>query len=236
MGNTSSDKMKAENIDNIIVYSHRGNCSLKSENTLNSFKQCINENITNIELDVQITLDRKVVVSHDVLKHNTSIYQLNCDSEYSTNQLLLKKVFLMLPKQTNYIIDLKDVRSQSQLVPEVLKICAEYNNFDKVIFSSFNEFHLQELVEYEKTNRIDLKKSYTTCNLDIDYNAEKITRYNLNYILLNINQVSLEMINKIKRNSSIKVFVYTCNSNEDYNYSLNIGADGIISDNPEKFI
>ena len=231
-----SDKTIPKNMDNIIVYSHRGNCSIKSDNSLNSFEQCIKENILNIELDVQLTLDGKVIVSHDVLKHDTCIYQLNCNSEYSEDQLLLTKVFSTLPKETNYIIDLKDVRSHSELVSEVLKICAKYNNFNKIIFSSFNEFHLQELVEYEKIYNIVLNKSYTTCNLDIDYSTNKIERWNLNHILLNINQISLEMVNKIKEHSSVKIFVYTCNSNEDYNYSLNIGVDGIISDNPEKFI
>ena len=47
------------------VQGHRGCRGLYPENTLPAFKKAINLGVTTLELDVVITKDEKVIVSHD---------------------------------------------------------------------------------------------------------------------------------------------------------------------------
>src|SRR5688500_18409587 len=66
---------------------HRGDRGLYTENTIGSMHEALKYAVTTLELDVVISKDHKVVVSHDpwlepkicVTKKPLSIYQLNYD-------------------------------------------------------------------------------------------------------------------------------------------------------------
>ena len=49
----------------IDIQGHRGARGLLPENTIPAFKRAIDEGVTTLELDVVITKDKKVVVSHE---------------------------------------------------------------------------------------------------------------------------------------------------------------------------
>jgi glycerophosphoryl diester phosphodiesterase len=233
MGNIQNkDKQQDKQVLKIIA--HRGSSKNLPDNSLQSLNQSVKDGIKDIEIDVLITLDNRIILQHDIIRNFTDY--LSCDVEYN-NELLLETVFNELPKDINYVIDLKDPRPYSNLVPEVLKLCNQYHNIDKCIFASFNTFHLLELSKYELDTGCKLKKAYSTGNLDLDFYKEKIMMFKLSHLILYKFQVTPEVINFIKKDfPDIKIFVYTCNTKGLFNYCLRCKVDGLFSDNPEKFI
>ena len=49
----------------MLIIGHRGAPANECENTLESFKSAIKQGLDGIELDVQFTLDKKLIVYHD---------------------------------------------------------------------------------------------------------------------------------------------------------------------------
>jgi glycerophosphoryl diester phosphodiesterase len=236
MGNLceiNNDISTAIDSRNFDIISHRGNNSKNyKENTLRAFQQSIKDGIYLIELDVLITLDGKVIIKHDTINEETG--ELHYNSVYK-NELQLDTVFKILPSTVNYIIDLKEVRPESNLIKNVLLICNKYNVLHRCLFGSFNEFLLEDLYSYERENNIKLKKAYISGNSDINYFNEVITSWDLSHLILYVNQISKELVDFLKNRYDINIYLYTCNSIGSYKYALKIGVDGIISDNPLKF-
>ena len=54
------------------IWAHRGASGYAPENTLEAFKLAINEEADGIELDVQLTKDKELVVIHDETIDRTS--------------------------------------------------------------------------------------------------------------------------------------------------------------------
>lgn len=57
--------MQATNAQTLDIQGHRGSRGLLPENTIPAFKKAVDLGVTTLELDVVITKDKKVVVSHD---------------------------------------------------------------------------------------------------------------------------------------------------------------------------
>jgi glycerophosphoryl diester phosphodiesterase len=230
MGN-SQNKSKLD--ESFTIIAHRGSSKKYPENSLQSLKQAVKDNIKYIEIDVIVTFDNRIILQHDIIKNNTDY--LASDAQYN-NELLLETVFKELPKDITYVIDLKDPRPKSNLVNEVLKICNQFKCINRCIFASFNIFHLVDLNNYEIETGHKLNKAFSTGNLEIDFFKDKILTYGLTHLILYKFQITPKVITFIKNNHNIKIFVYTCNTKELFNYCLRCGVDGLFSDNPEKFI
>jgi glycerophosphoryl diester phosphodiesterase len=234
MGNIQDKDIIEEKKSSLKIIAHRGSSKYFEDNSLDSLKQAIKEGIKDIEIDVVITLDNQIILNHDIIKDHMD--NLISEKEYN-NELLLTTVFSELPKDINYIIDLKDPRPNSNLVVELLKICNQFHNINNCIFSSFNMFHLLELCKYELETGHILKKGYATNNLDLDFYKEKIIMFKLSHLILYKFQITPDIISLIKKNNpNIKIFVYTCNTKNLFNYCLRCNVDGLFSDNPNKFI
>ncbi len=219
-------------MENLTVIAHRGSNEKYPENSLEAFKQAINEGINYIEMDITITEDNKIILQHDIITENSE--DLITNFKY-TSQLLLETVLKELPKNINIILDLKDPRINSNLIDEVLLLCLIYKCIDRCIFASFNLFHLMKINNFEKKYNLELNKAYSTANIDIDYFESKIRMYNLTHLILYKFQITPELINNIKSKFNIKIYVYTCNTYNIYNYCLKCKVDGIFSDFPYKF-
>jgi glycerophosphoryl diester phosphodiesterase len=210
------------------IIAHRGLSQKYKENTLESLNGAIKNNIFDIEIDLMITKDYKVILQHNIIKEDSEYLTIN--RNYNNSDLLLETVFEKLPNNINWVLDLKDPRPSSYLVEEVLKICEKYDCINRCIFASFNLFHLLDLNIYEsKTGKI-LKKAYSTSNLDIDFFKSKIIQYNLTHLIFDKNQISYDVIQHIKKKSQIHIYVYTINTINWYNLCLRCGIDGIFSD------
>ena len=143
----------------LVKIGHRGVPSLAHENTLDSFKKAIDAGMDGIELDVQFSADKKLVVYHN--------WDIECDSgeiklienlTYSEIQNiflngneqnkipLFTEVLDILNKNIIINIEIKSVYLlNTNIEYNVLKLIKTYGFENNCILSSFNPFILRRV-------------------------------------------------------------------------------------------
>jgi len=148
----------------IFVLGHRGCSERFPENTMPSFEDCTtNPRIDGVELDVQLTRDGKVVISHDFhLKRTAGLDVLIKDLTYEELQdidvgsfkeprfsdvriPLLEDLFATIGKRFVYDVELKaeGMTGHKELCLKVWDLICKYNLQENVMVSSFNPFTLR---------------------------------------------------------------------------------------------
>ena len=137
------------------IYAHRGLFDNKKivENTISSFKKALLDNL-NIELDIRVTKDNKIIVFHDNnIKRLTGIDKLVKDMTYNelsnvkllnTNDKipLLEDVLKLVSGRVTLLIELKENLSNNTL-KELNKLLLDYNG--EVLLQSFNPIIIRKM-------------------------------------------------------------------------------------------
>jgi glycerophosphoryl diester phosphodiesterase len=172
------------------VIGHRGAAGLELENTLKSIKRALHLGVDGIEVDVRLTKDRLLVLSHD--EHLSRI----SDSSAKINDLtyaelskiplengdripLLSEVLEHL-KNTEIIIELKD----SNVIKELFDVIDKFKNLD-ITITSFKREELIELKKLRPEQRIYVAALTTPFDIIQDAKALSAEGINLNFWLLN---------------------------------------------------
>lgn len=115
---------------------HRGGKSLYPENTIPAMKNALKMNITTLEMDLAITKDKKVILSHDAflspdlvtkadgtyIPRDSGFYYKIYDMSYAK----IKTFDVGLKKLDNYP-DQKKIKVQKPLFSEVIDACESYS-------------------------------------------------------------------------------------------------------------
>lgn len=134
---------RASWLRNGVLY-HRGKHSKEiKENTLEAFKGAIEDNLS-VELDVRITRDGKVVVSHDSnLKRVFGVDKVIEDSNYEEIKdyvPLFQDVLNLINNKIGLMVEVKSVKV-GKLEEEVYKILKKYEG--RYVVVSFNPLTLR---------------------------------------------------------------------------------------------
>ena len=231
------------NSDNPVAIAHRGGSYLGSENTMEAFENAINMGFKFLETDIQITRDKKLIAFHDntlnrVTDHKGYIINKTWNELKKTkvagkfNIPLLSDIFYNWP-EINLNIDPKNNASISTLI-EFLK---ENNFFDRVCIGSFSGKRLETL-------RKIFGSSLCTSAGPLEVLKLKLSSLNLRKFKIDANCVQVPLkyfeIKIIDRNFinychelNLKVHVWTINEIKEMEELLDLGVDGIMSDNLE---
>lgn len=217
-----------------IVMAHRGSTKNAAENTMESINEAINLKAEFSEIDVRLTKDNVVVLSHDdnikrLTKENVKI------SDLTFNELKEKKI-LYNNKKFNFV-DLKTVlkntdgkiklnvelkpekKKERELVKEVNKLLENYTH--NVIISSLS---VKTLKEFKKIN----KEIPTGLILAFAYGDF----YNINFVdffCIEEQFATTENIRKLKKKNKL-IYVWTTNNKENISKISKKGVNGIITD------
>ena len=229
------------------IYAHRGLFDNKRivENTINAFKKALIENI-NIELDIRVTKDRKLVVFHDKnIKRLTGINSKISDLTYKelkniklldTNDTvpLLVDVLSLVKGRVSLLIEIKQSLS-NRVLKDLDRLLLDYNG--KVLLQSFNPFMLRKL-SLSSLNRYDSGILLTN-----DYNGFKRSLYDVFTYKYLIKQKYIsfisspkELVLKVKNISNKELFIWTIKTKEEFieykKYSNNLicNQKGIVKD------
>jgi glycerophosphoryl diester phosphodiesterase len=160
-----ADICAAQNLPEIIP--HRGGRAERPENTIESFEACIALGVQTLELDVQVTKDGQAVVYHpgdlsvntdgkgkvsdftyEDLQKFDAAYKFEKEGNFPYRgegyKIPLFKDVLVKFSNIRFVIDLKSLPAVP-LVDAVGKDVEEQNAWDRVIFYSTDEGHLDYL-------------------------------------------------------------------------------------------
>lgn len=157
-----------------LIYAHRGASFDYPENTMLAFSKAVEQGAHGIEIDVQFTKDKKLVVCHDDSVDRTSsgqgklrdaVYEelLKLDfgsfkgAEFAGERLPLLSQVLDLISKTGLLLNI-EIKSYGEkddgLERAAADLVREYDLNHKVLYSSFDHGLLRRLKEYDPSARI----------------------------------------------------------------------------------
>lgn len=215
------------------IIAHRGDSKQHGDNTILSYSKARLLAVDAIEMDVCITKDDVPVMAHNAVDKKTGV-AIHCRN-YSGDDLSLTEVFEQFSSDTFvYLLDIKDPRACSEICRCIYELCLQFSCLERCVLGSFNEFHLRDLCNIEKTTGCTLQKAYITSNVHEDMFASRIDAFGLTCIVLYKYQVNREVVS-FCHSKGVKVYVYTCNTDGLERYARSLGCDGVVTDTPNQF-
>lgn len=238
------------------VIAHRGISAKAPENTLASFKMAAAvPGIDMVELDVRLTKDEEVIVLHDRTLQRTTTgngiahkYTLNelknydagswFDPSFKAERIPTLGEVLQAVGPTRWVdVEIKADPFQPDrrglLEKKVIEVVEQYNMKDRVFYTSFDHHlvaNLKRMVPKAVTGVL-----YNLLR-DFGRSPSKLARRaDASVFICAKGELQLSMIEDAKRHG-IAVYVYTLNSIKDAQKMIQLGVDGIISDNADDIV
>ncbi|MET3617919.1 glycerophosphoryl diester phosphodiesterase [Peptoniphilus olsenii] len=223
------------------IYAHRGFSSKFIENTKSSFEACVDLNIHGIEIDVQYSLDKKVVVIHDedtkrLLGIKNFIKDMTYNELSKLNVLdghekpILLEEYLNIIEDTSLVtnVELKtSVFEYDGIERDVFNIFKKRNMLHRLLISSFNH---NSLIKFRKLTS-DVPIACLESSRLIEP-WEYLYNYGIDYFHPLYMTMDKETVDKL-HDKNIKVNVWTVNDKKSYNCMKKIGVDGVITNYPD---
>lgn len=232
---------------NTKIWAHRGASGYAPENTLEAFKLAVSQEADGIELDVQLTKDKELVVIHDEKIDRTSngkgyvkdytleeLKKFNFNygnEEYKEVKIpTLKEVYELL-KPTNLIINVElktGIIFYEEIEEKALKLAKEMGMEDRIIYSSFNHHTIKKIKELN--NNVPTGLLYCDGWIGILEYAKKLgvtalhpCGYNLQY----------ENLIEESKKENMLLHVWTINEEKDMKFLYENKIDAIITNYPD---
>ncbi len=226
-------------INKIIIMGHRGASKIAPENTLKAFKEAIRLKADAVEFDVQETVDGEIVIIHDYDTLRTA------GTEGTVEQMTLKKLKKLnfgngeqIPTLLELIELAKDKISLNceikveGIAKKIIHIFQDADILDSTIVSSF--LH-EELIKIQKIEP-QLKLATlvpTEAGKFSDWNYKKklidFTSENNYYAINPLYKLADKQFIEYAHEKNIKVFPWTVDSGIAMKKLINMGTDGIIT-------
>ena len=225
----------------ISITSHRGASRQAPENTLPAIAAAIENMADYAEIDVQETLDGRLVLMHDLSLMRTAGVDLYV-SDLTYRQLMrydvgswfsddftntkiptLEEVLQLADGKIGFNIELKRTKSGGDLAEKVVELIQQYGMVDKVVITSSDYKYLREIKKLDHT----FTTGYILTSLmGGGYNDKNIDFYSVKY-----SYVSSTVVDKI-HSSGKGIHVWTVNNKTAIDRMKRYGVDSIITDSP----
>ena len=235
---TNRYNFNIEYIKNTEITAHRGDSLNYPENTILAFDSAVNKDADWIELDVQLTKDKEIVVCHDAnLKRvagvDKNIYDLsyeelsqinikNNNDDTNVKIPLLSDVFRWgLFNNVSFNVELKPYDDDLTLVKKVIELVKKYYLEDRVTLSS-NKYSILEEIK-----NVDDKVS-TAYIMSLAYgDISKLDK--ADNFSIEASSINKDLVKKL-HNDGKEVFAWTVNARDSINKMLDLNVDNIITD------
>lgn len=233
--------IQAELFQQIEVIAHRGDSKEAPENTIAAIESAIDSMADWIEIDVQQTKDGTIVVLHDsnlkrVAGVNKNIWQVTYDEIkhldvgswfdpiYAEEKIpTLDEVLKLTKGKIKINIELKPNGFEKDFEKNVIDVIME-NKFEKDCLISSMKYN--SLKRVKKLNP-DIKTAHVVIVIYNDFwNSTAADAFSIERTF-----ITREMVNNIK-SAGKEVYVWTVNGEKNIQKMINLGVDGIITDQP----
>ncbi len=237
-----------------LIIAHRGESHLAPENTLSAIRLAWEKGATAVEIDVQLTIDKQIVVIHDKNTRRTGNQKMTVkksklgelqsvdvglykDEQWKGERIpSLTEVLNTVPTNGKLIIEIKcNNEIIPYLIPEIkksqLKIPqVEIISFDYTVISEIKT----QIPEYKMLWLLDLDYYYPAWMLRINKKGilEKIKKSNLNGINVWAGKVINEQFIEYFKRHGLFVYTWTVNDVKVAERLINQGVDAITTDRP----
>ena len=231
-----------------VIYGHRGASGDKPENTLLAFEEAVYQKADGVELDIQYTKDRQIVVVHDENLGRT-VQGEGWIKDYTLSELkamnfnlthpecgraeipTMEEVFDLLqdtPLSIN--IELKtSIFDYEGIEEDIVKMTHDKGFENRVIYSSFNHYSIMRLKEIDPT----AKTAFLYMDTPIDFVAYA-SKYHIDAIHPALYNVRIPGVVKEAHEKGMDVNVWTVNSEMEMELCDAFGIDGVITNYPAK--
>lgn len=233
-----------------LIIAHRGARKIAPENTCAAFKKAVSLSFDGVEMDVVLTKDKVPVIFHgnDLSKytrakgliHETLSYDLaKIDAgslfspRYEGEKIpTLSEVLELLSDSGTFIdIELKSQpRGHTGIEETVAEMVYHYQLYDRVMISSFSPLILRRFARISpKIPTALLVGPHPFFFLKTLLSANMLNVSAINPIF----QDTTETLVGFAHNRDWKVFVWAVNTQQEFMRAVELGVDGIITDEPE---
>ena len=229
------------------IFAHRGASGYAPENTLEAFRLAMNQGADGIELDVHLTKDGEVVVIHDETLDRTSNghgkvrdYTLEELKKFSYHNHMKKYEGVSIPTLKEVLDLVKDSAMKVNIElktgfywydgieEKTMKIVRDSKMEDRVIYSSFNHYSVQKVLEQDSYAETAYLFSDVTLNMEKYAKATGVK--GLHPCIYHLKMA--DFLETYLR-SGLKVRVWTVNKKEDMKRFIDAGVDGVITNYPD---
>lgn len=221
------------------IIAHRGASAIAPENTLKAVKAALESNADAVEVDIYRN-QHELLVSHDKwLQYETNgqgdiqkapfAYLQTLDAGDGEKIPTLWDVLECIDGKVDINIELKGQNTSSLVLAYIQRACQELNfKENQFLISSFNH-HLLRDIKQKKPN---IHIGALTSSLPLNY-AQFAQDFSAYSVHVDVNFVSNEFV-KDAHNRNLKVFAYTVEEQQDIISMIDLGVDGIFTNNPGK--
>ncbi len=227
-----------------VNYAHRGASQYAPENTMSAFRKALELKATGIELDLQRTKDRKIVIFHDKQINrvsngagNLSDYTYNellnfdfgswFDDKYKGEKIVLFENFAkeFFQKDLTFAIELKSENIERQ----TLEIINKYKVHDNIYITSFDYNILEEIRKIDSKIKISwlIKENINESNI------RKLLKIKGNQICPKSDSISKEDIEIAHRNG-LEVRLWGVTNEKIMEAVYNLDTEGMTVNFPDK--
>jgi glycerophosphoryl diester phosphodiesterase len=241
---------QAERLKRPLIIAHRGACAHAPENTLAAFRLALEYGADGFELDAKLSLDGHVMVIHDQTVDRTTdgngkvreltLAQLKkldagsyFDLQFAGEPLpTLEEVFAELGAKTLINVELTNYASPLDALPDlVADLVIRHGLQERVLFSSFHPLNLVRIRRRLPVTPAAIlteegKASHWLYSILGRLAAPKVAHPHFS----DITRVYLEREHRTGR----RVNTWTVNDSDEIKRLINMGIDGIITDDPRR--
>lgn len=229
---------------------HRGGAGELPENTSSAFKNAMFLGLSMIEFDVHCTKDEALVIHHDystlrqtgvnmlisesTLEELKALNMASYKSDYPFEEkiLTLDEVFEMLPDEMIINVEIKNItRYKTNIAELVVDAIVRNNRQNTVIVSAFDHEVLKRIAIVNPEIRIGLLLYSNILN---PVNYVKSLDFDVYSVHAAIELVDETFIRDMQ-GEGYQVYVYTVNTQEEFDYMEEVGASGVFTDYPGRF-
>lgn len=234
-----------------LNFAHRGSLTEAPENTLPSFQKAIEHGTHALELDVQLTKDKQLIICHDhklsrfnqdvdgLIKDFTlaEIKQIDIGSSFSdaykgATLITLEELLAICPDDLILNIEIKNIPIIYAGIERILLDCLkQHNRMHHVIISSFDHVALANVQEIAPDMELGMLFYYRILRA-----WEYAKQSGLRISSIHPNQVYVDQtfVQECKR-LGYKIYPYTVNTEDRYQELVSFGVDGVFSNSPWVF-
>jgi len=223
-----------------MIIAHRGAAGKTPENTNISMRHAINDGTDWIEIDVQETIDGKVVVIHDsdfmkLARNNLKVWEGTLDevqeidigswfdASFSAERVpTLEDILAIAKGKCRVLIELKYYGHDLILEQRVAEIVEQADMVNQVAIMSLKYKGIKEFRRIRPGWSVGLLLSKA---------IGKISDLDVDFFAINTTTAKPSFIRRIQK-SGKKVYVWTVNDHVSMSRLMSLGVDGIITDEP----